>query len=206
MTQFGHELRSYNYRLQNKITEVHTTLTRIEHELKQSGLDTSHVRKLSKSLQTNIDSHRSESSLSNNETGFMKISSRDLHHRINLSDSNVSPVIKLWEKSLHKTQGKIQSALRFFFSSIEKYPGEISGPTSEISNEIKMFDLKKSCKVAQLLGQYDTTLSEMDTDNMKIFESAIGLTSYILGDETEYISPQVQNIIQEKHLTYLKNM
>ena len=206
---FGNELHQFSSRLQNKLVDVTQKLQEIEHTLNNADhKDAIIVRNLISTLTptTDIDTNRAEVMLQQEQFGFIPISSHDLNERINIKNEMLSPVICLWEESLHKSKGKVQTALRNFVNTIETKKGEFTDTLMDISSNIKDFNHLKSTENLKILGQWTSNLSEIDTDNLKAAESAIALASYILGDNHIYTQPEIVNEIQKRHRKYLESL
>lgn len=206
---FGNELQHFSSRLQNKLVDVTQKLQEIEHTLSNaSHQDAILVTNLISALtpKTDIATNRAEVILHKEHFGFIPISSHDLNERINIKNEMLSPVICLWEESLHKSKGKVQSALRNFVNTIEMKKGEFTDTLMDISSNIKHFNHQKSTENLKTLGQWTSNLSEIDTDNLKATETAIALASYILGDSHVYTQPDIVNEIQKRHQKYLENL
>ena len=196
---FGIELKNYNERLQEKITNARDAIATLKTKFPNEHI----LNNILNSFNTEINTNRSESKLLDSPSGFVNISSKDLHERINISSMNVSPVILLWEKCLNKHNGKVNSALKEFTSTLEKTPTEFSSHISEISADLKHVKLAHSQKILQTLGQYNQKLREFDTEILKNAEISIALASYVLGEQNTYTSPLITNHIQKKHKNYL---
>jgi glutaredoxin 2 len=206
---FGNELQQFSSILQNKLVDVTQKLQKIEHTLNNAAhKDAIIVTNLISTLtpKTDIETNRAEVMLHKEHFGFIPISSHDLNERINIKNEMLSPVICLWEESLHKSKGKVQSALRYFVNTIETKKGEFTDTLMDISSNIKQFDHLKSTENLKVLGQWKSKLSEIDTDNLKAAESAIALASYILGDNHVYTQPEIVNEIQKRHTKYLESL
>lgn len=206
---FGNELHNFSTRLQNKIVDVTQKLQDIEHKLNSYAPDDAHiVTNLISTLtpNPNTQTNRAEAILYQESFGFVPISSHALNERINITNDIISPVICLWEESLHKSKGKVQTALRNFVDTVETNKGEFTDVLMDISSNLQHFNHTQSKENLKTLGQWTSHLSEIDTDNLKAAESAIALASYILGDNNVYTQPEIVNEIQKRHQQYLKNI
>ena len=199
---FGIELKNYNERLQEKITSARDAIQTLKEKFPNENI----LNDLFHNFSAEINTNRSESTLLDSPNGFVNISSRELHERINISSMNISPVILLWEKCLNKHNGKVNSALNEFVSTLEKSSKEFSSHIAEISSNLKHVDLAHSQKILQTLGQYNNKLRDFDSQTLKNAEISIALASYVLGDQNTYTSPSITNYIQKKHKNYLLSL
>tara|TARA_B100001741_G_scaffold313747_2_gene321668 strand:- start:835 stop:1578 length:744 start_codon:yes stop_codon:yes gene_type:complete len=202
----GNELHHFSARLTNKINDITQKLQDIEHKLNDhdSKIITRMISSLTPLPNTQID--RAEDMLPQESFGFVPISSHDLNERINIKNEMLSPVICLWEQSLHQSKGKVQSALRNFVNTIETRKGEFTDILMEISSSVKHFDHLQAKENLKTLGQWSFNLSESDADNLKAAESAIALASYVIGDNNIYTQTGIVNEIQKRHHQYLNNV
>tara|TARA_B100000945_G_scaffold42859_1_gene29094 strand:- start:195 stop:920 length:726 start_codon:yes stop_codon:yes gene_type:complete len=201
MHQLGYEIQTYNNRLQNKLKYIVHKLETLQQDKHDPVMN-----EIIDTVTSEISLSRSESELSNVNVSYMNISPNELYDKIGIQSKNLSPVICLWEDVLNKSNGKIQTALRNFFKKIEKTPGQFSNEVMDISSKIQNFDVENSQKLAKLFGQWNSKLSEFDSDNMKAFEVAIALSTYTLGDQNVYVSPEIVQEISDRHMRYLETI
>tara|TARA_B100000482_G_scaffold168908_1_gene134489 strand:- start:483 stop:1214 length:732 start_codon:yes stop_codon:yes gene_type:complete len=199
---FGIELKNYNERLQDKLRNVRDSLE----NMKEKYPNEIFLNDILSKLNSEIDQSRSESKLLEIPNGFVNISSKELHERINISSKHISPVVLLWERCLNKHEGKVKSALTEFLSTLEKVPKEFSFHMDDISSDLKYVELPHSQQILKTLGQWTHKLKDFDASILKNAEISIALASYVIGDQNTYTSQSIINKIQEKHKNFLLSL
>ena len=193
LRHLGNELLLYNKRLQYKLKALTDAVDHM-------SVSDENIREMIGSANKNLVaevSHPASYNARPNIRGFLTIP--------NLSN-RVTSASKLWESCLHRSNGRVQSALRSFIACVEQFSGEISGPMMEISSELTSFDYEKGVEELKKMGSYHGRLFELDEDNVKAVHSVIGLVDYVLGKHTRNVQNSIIHSIQRRHVLFLRSI